>query len=428
MKRAVVISAKIVAIISLVSLLLIASFRTLFVSRTEAAGPASAGIIDASKYPDLQAALNALPESGGVVRLPPGNFELSKPLVLSRGDVRIEGAGTATHLINRNQGGESALILRHKDRALAASGQERRSARLWRVQLANFRISGNPKSGDGVLAEGINEIFIHNLAVDHNGGNGIQLVDCYEDPRVVNSILTYNGKAGLNILAGHDIVVSANQFEENQDALRCIDGYNLCMNGNSLDDHLRHGVVVENTYGSVISGNMIEECRGTAIILDRDCYGITVSANVIAHDFGGGVDLRDAWGSAVSANTFVLMAKPSLLIGPDSGRIAVTGNSFSNSEIGGKTRREEDYQAGRRQTSYASGIVLRGTSDIAVSGNTFSGLTEQAVKMEGQCRRIVLTGNVATDLWRRTGSKGPAFVVAGATDVVIGQNSIEKGF
>ena len=82
----------------------------------------------------------------------------------------------------------------------------------------------------------------------------------------------------------HDIVVVGNQFEENQDAVVCKDGFNLCMTGNNLDDHLRHGVVIENTYGSVVSGNMIEECNGIAIILDRDCYGITLSSNVIAHE------------------------------------------------------------------------------------------------------------------------------------------------
>lgn len=67
--------------------------------------------------------------------------------------------------------------------------------------------------------------------------------------------------------------------------------------------------MIENTYGSVVSGNMIEECDGRAIVLARDCYGITLSANVIAHN-GGGIDLVDAHGCAVSANTFVLLKPP----------------------------------------------------------------------------------------------------------------------
>ena len=73
-----------------------------------------------------------------------------------------------------------------------------------------------------------------------------------------------------------------------------------------LDDHLRDGVVIENTYGSVVAGNMIEECAGTAIVLDRDCYGITLSANVIAHETSGGIDLRDIifFGSLIAFSLF----------------------------------------------------------------------------------------------------------------------------
>ena len=228
------------------------------------AGASPDAIVRSTDYPSLQAAFDAVPDTGGIVYIAPGDYELSEPLVLRTENTRIEGAGAATHLINKNESGKSALHIRPD---AYASDDE---AKLWRIQLGNLRISGNPKSGSGVLAQGIQEIFIHGLSVDHNGEHGIFLENCYEDPRVADSILTYNGKAGLNIVVCHDIVVSDNQFEENQDAVRCIDSFNLCMNGNNVDDHLRHGVVIENTYGSVLSGNMIEECNGSAIILDRD--------------------------------------------------------------------------------------------------------------------------------------------------------------
>jgi hypothetical protein len=374
--------------------------------------PAQAAIIDAAKYPNLQAAFDAVPEGGGLVKLPPGNFELAEPLVLSRAETRVVGSGAATHLINRNAEGKPALIVRPKDL------EKNRRAWLWRVQLANFRISGNPKSGDGLLAQHINEIFLHGLSIDHNGGNGITLVSCLEDARVADSILTYNKLAGLNILGGHDVVVSANQFEENQDALRYINGFNLCMTGNNIDDHLRHGVVIENTYGSVVSGNMIEECRGTAIVLDRDCYGIALSANVIAHNTGGGVDLRDAWGCAVSANTFVLSIAHGVQVGPNSGRIALTGNTFCNSHIGGKLRRAKAGQDAAR------GIVLDATSDITITGNTFSGLAESAVKATGECKRLVLSANVMADLSRSAPGKHPPLEL-GTVQVIAGTNAIE---
>ena len=205
-------------------------------------------------------------------------------------------------------------------------------------------------------------------------------------------MITYNKKTGLNAIGCHDVVVSANQFEENFDALRFIDGFNLCMTGNNLDDHLGDGVVIENTYGSVVSGNMIEECKGIAIVLDRDCYGIALSANVIAHEETGGIALRDAHGCTVSANAFTIMGKDALSIGPNSGRITVTGNNFSNSYIGeGKVKREANDLA-------AAGMILDGTSGITVTGNLFSGLRPKALSLKGPASKYVLfSDNVLVD-------------------------------
>jgi len=348
--------------------------------------PGARAIIDAGQYPTIQAAIDALPDDGGMVCLPPGMFEITEPLIVNKSDVLIQGAGTATHIKNVNTAGKSALILQHP------GGGDNRKAELWRIQLADFRMTGNEKSGHGIEARRINEVFIDGVTVSYHGGDGIRLYFCYEDPRICNSLITYNKKTGLEAIGCHDTVVSANQFEENFDALRFIDGFNLCMTGNNLDDHLGDGVVIENTYGSVVSGNMIEECNGTAIVLDRDCYGITLSANVIAHEQTGGIALRDAHGCAVSANTFTIVGKDALSIGPNSGRITVTGNNFSNSYIGGgKVKREANDLA-------AAGMVLDGTSNITVTGNLFSGLRPKALSVKGSASKYVLfSDNVFVD-------------------------------
>lgn len=342
--------------------------------------PGARPIIQAEDYASLQDALDALPAEGGAVRLPPGVFELDRPLRLSAEDVLLEGAGTATHIKNVNTDGQPAIVIE----------PPKNKKSIWRIRLSNFRLTGNPESGHGLVARQVDEIFIHGITVSYHGGHGILLDHCYEDPRICNSLITYNKQTGLALEGCHDIVVCGNQFEENLDALTCIDGFNLCMNGNCLDDHIRNGVVIENTYGSVVSGNMIEECQGTAIILDRDCYGITLSANVIAHDSGGGIDLRDAHGCTVSANTFTIVPQRGLSIGPESGRITVTGNNFSDSFIGGSEKRSPNDQA-------ASGLVLSGTSDVNVTGNLFSGLDQNAVSFgSDDTERILVNGNIFT--------------------------------
>jgi hypothetical protein len=351
--------------------------------------PGARPAIVALEYPSLQAAVDAVPQGGGIVQLPAGEFEINKPLVIHTEDISLVGAGTATHIKNVNTEGQPALVITHPD---AATPEESRSTRLWRVRIANLRITGNDQSGAGIEARGVNEIFLDGVTVSYHGGDGILLDHCYEDPRICNSLITYNKGTGLNLIGCHDIVVAANQFEENQDALHCEDGFNLCMTGNCLDDHLGHGVFIANTYGSVVSGNMIEECQGTAIILQRDCYGIALSANVIAHN-GGGIDLRDAHGCSVSANTFTIMKTDALRIGPDSGRISVTGNTFCDSYIGeGEVRRGANDLA-------AAGVVLDGTNSLGITGNVFSGVRPKAVALtDNPTRDVAFVGNVLTDV------------------------------
>ena len=177
--------------------------------------PGATPAVEAIRYPTIQAALDALPPAGGVVRLPAGTFELSKPLVISRPDVLFEGAGTATHLKNVNTEGEPAI--RIQPPSLAADPR----SMIWRVKLADIRVTGNPRSGHGIEVVNVNEFFVDGVTVSENGRDGIHMNNCYEDPRVCNSLITYNKATGLNLIACHDIVVSANQFEENLDALRC---------------------------------------------------------------------------------------------------------------------------------------------------------------------------------------------------------------
>lgn len=409
--------------VSLIAIALVLSLPAAIISGADA--PQAAAVIDAAQFPDLQAAMDSVPEAGGLVKIPPGEYRLAKPLVLSRSNTRVIGSGAATVLINTNVEGQPALVVRPADL------EQNPRAYLWRVHLADFRIQGDPeavdgkstqpKGGDGLLAENVNELYLQGLSIDHNGGHGANLVRCTEDPRICNSIFTYNRQAGVNIDAGHDIVVNANQFEENQDALVCRDSFNLCMNGNNIDDHLGNGVVIENTYGSVLSGNMIEECEGTAIILDRDCYGITISANVLADDFGGGVDLRDAWGCTISANTFTIDPVRSITVRAPSGRITITGNNFSDSYIGDQTKREG-------KPNLATGILLEGTTDIVISGNLFSGLANQAVEADEKCRRILITGNIVTGVNASAEAAGkPAVEIRATEGVEMGTNLIESG-
>jgi len=391
-------------------------FALLSLSVALAAAPAPA-TVDASKFPTLQAAFDALPEAGGLVTLPPGVFEISEPLRVKTGDTRIVGSGAATHIINKNVEGSPAFILRPPN--LDAD----KNARLWRVQMADLRISGTEKSGDGLFAEGIQEIYLKGVSIDHHGGHGIHLKSCFEDPRIADCILTYNKKCGIEILDCHDIVVNANHFEENQDALHCADSFNLCMNGNNIDDHLGHGIIIENTYGSVVSGNMIEECNGTALILDRDCYGITLSANVIAHHLEGGIDLHDACGCTLSANTFTIAHRFSVRVAAASERNTITGNTFCNTYIGGgQNKRPAEAKTPMGIDEGTCILVENGMNGLTINGNTFSGLSTEAAWCNGEAKNILVSSNLCVDCGRKIAKQKSWLRFSAGASVLIKDN------
>ncbi|MBN2523502.1 MAG: hypothetical protein JXB24_09505, partial [Bacteroidales bacterium] len=56
--------------------------------------------IDASDFPSLQAAFDAIPVSGAIVLIPPGDYEIISPLILVTDNTRIQGSGAVTHIIN----------------------------------------------------------------------------------------------------------------------------------------------------------------------------------------------------------------------------------------------------------------------------------------------------------------------------------------
>jgi len=155
--------------------------------------------------------------------------------------------------------------------------------------------------------------------------------------------------------------VPANQFEENHDAVRCVDGYNLTMTGNNIDDHLGNGVVLDNFYGSLITGNMIEQSNGIGIILDRGCYGVTVSGNTLSFNQSGGMDLLSANSITISGNTMQSNLTFGCRIATDVSHVTVAANTFSNAFVTpDEFQREAD-----------GGIVLEEPSDILIMGNSF---------------------------------------------------------
>jgi len=53
--------------------------------------PGTRPVIDAAEYPSLQAAIDAVPRTGGMLRLPPGEFVITAPLTSGAWSVVLGG-------------------------------------------------------------------------------------------------------------------------------------------------------------------------------------------------------------------------------------------------------------------------------------------------------------------------------------------------
>ena len=71
-----------------------------------------------------------------------------------------------------------------------------------------------------------------------------------------------------------------------------------------------------------------------------------------------------------------------------------------------------------------NGYHVENATHIAVTGNVFAGLDGPAVKATGKCEKVVIVGNVITDIHRRSPKDVPkeAFDISGESQAMIESN------
>jgi hypothetical protein len=137
---------------------------------------------------------------------------------------------------------------------------------------------------------------------------------------------------------------------------------------------------------------------------------------------GGGIDLRDAHGITVSANNFTLMHHFGVRVSENSGRIAISANHFGNSHIGAGQEKRLLEHKDPVQLDIGHGVVLENTKGITISGNQFTGLDGPAVRTTGACDKILIDGNLTSDLNRRTPDSKEPFALSPETKATLSDN------
>jgi parallel beta-helix repeat protein len=270
-----------------------------------------------------------------------------------------------------------------------------REARAW-PEGEETKVGG----GDAILAEYCYNSLFEKLWLVRNGGNGLNLHICYEDPRVVSCVISYNRKAGLRMEECHDIAVSASHFEENyQEGLLAIDTWNIAASGNDFDDNHGSAVVLKGCVGCPLSGNLYTNSPEWGLVLDN-CRGNTLTGEIIRRNLGkGGVLLKNSSFNTITGCSFDSNDSLALVIGKGSQQNSITGNVVTCLQSADKTMgiaiagRNNIVSANIIAPGRGFGLILSGENQN-VSGNTFVSAQGDGFILIENLRNSSVRGNI----------------------------------
>jgi hypothetical protein len=174
----------------------------------------------------IQAAFDAVPATGGVVYLPPGQYEISSTLIITQDNTTLLGAG-AGNRIGATQVGTGSRI----EAAAGVTGsviKVQRTANdrtVYGVKIQDIAIDGDSigSNVDGVLFRSVKG-EIHNVAINNCTGNGIRVQGYGSWPAERNKFIAcdsgYNTAAGIYFDSdAADNTITNCVFMQNQDGL-----------------------------------------------------------------------------------------------------------------------------------------------------------------------------------------------------------------
>jgi hypothetical protein len=215
---------------------------------------------------EIQQALDFLPESGGEVVLPPGNFEVSQPIVLRRDHQTLRGSGVATVLHLADGANCPVVILgepvNHPQQTvkylcitdLFIDGNRRHQQReLWQLQ------------GEG------SEIRNNGITVQNVGDSMVEHVTCARCRS--GGLITTRDVRRLTV---RDLTAFDNEF----DGLACYDTADCLFTELYLHDNLGAGISLDLAFNGNIISNAILTANDLGIFMresrDNQFHNISI--------------------------------------------------------------------------------------------------------------------------------------------------------
>jgi len=237
--------------------LLIFPVACLVVPQVVAAEPAVVTLPAGVTSVEIQQALDALPEGGGEVVLPPGVFEVCQPIVLQRDHQTLRGSGETT-ILRLTDGANCPVIImgepvnnpRQMVRYLRLSdllidGNRRHQQReLWRLRGEGSEIRNN-----GITVQNVIDSTVEHVVCAHCRSGGLVAT------------------LGVRRLTVRDLTAFDNEF----DGLACYQTEDCLFTELYLHDNLGAGVSLDLAFNNNVISNAVLTANDLGIFMRASC-------------------------------------------------------------------------------------------------------------------------------------------------------------
>lgn len=230
----------------------------------------------------INAAIAALPSTGGEVVILDGTYNLYSPIDLNKNNVKITGKGNSTK-IKRNFRGSATY-----------KGLIRIMSSL--CTISSLCIDGAKLSYDGVynngiyINTGVTRCTITEVRCINNGENGILLNSSNEENIISDNNIASNNLNGIYIISGAKNIVSNNNLSGNRVGIEMSnDSIYTTITGNVCIDNADGGIIISNSERNTISGNLCQG-NGNGIELSTGNRN-SITGNVCCNNTGKGIYL-----------------------------------------------------------------------------------------------------------------------------------------
>lgn len=302
----------------------------------------------------LQAAIDALPGTGGTVHVPGGTYMVDAVRSLRlRSRMHLDLAPDARLMAIANGEKKSFVLLANKVEDVEVSGG----------QIVGERVGHSGSEGEwghGIQVRGSSRVTLRDLHADNCWGDGIYVGSAdqeavpSEDVVISHVVCRGNRRQGLSICGARNVRVLDSEFS------------------GTAGTSPQFGIDIEPNRQGAVSDVRIENCvvsdnHGGGIQVFKRVSGVTISGCTIENNGGSGIFVVGAKDGVIAGNRIRNNGKVGVALRPQTSNFEVRENQFANNEM----RRPGKARLVVGEGSGSAVRVANDTDSIRLIGNQF---------------------------------------------------------